>query len=80
MLSVEPTLVQCVKEARAMLRRPLTPNEFLEIANDLVKGTETERNVVEFKKVHCGVDDGTGRANLSKGYYSGFMKRNKHLL
>ena len=49
MAPVEPHLGELIC-AMAKIRRCLTSSEALSLANDLIKGTATEKNVIEFKK------------------------------
>ena len=49
MANVEPALVGLILKIRA-IRRCLTPSQCLHLANDLVAGTETEKQVIQLKK------------------------------
>ncbi len=46
---VEPHLVELIC-VMAEIRRCLTSSEAFSLVNDLIKGTSTEQNVIEFKK------------------------------
>ena len=50
MASVEPHLIELIR-AMAEFRRCLTTSEALALANDLICGTPTERNIIEWKKL-----------------------------
>ena len=50
MVDVGPVLVDLIIKMSA-IRRCLTSTQCLHLANDLVAGTETEKKVVEFKKI-----------------------------
>ena len=79
MLSVEPTLVMLMIQM-ARIRRSFNFTTGLSLANSLIKGTEIETQVLEFKRQHkMGPDDDEGML-LGAGYWKGFWNRNHHLL
>lgn len=73
--AMEPILVDfCIKLAR--MGQPLGKEQVLCLANDLIKGTESQERLVEYKKKHTSAsseDSGT----LGRRWYENFMKRNK---
>ena len=79
MLKVEPILVQlCIQIGR--IGQPVKPDNFLALANSLIKGKEIEKEVIKFKAKHCGYDINSESANLGQAYFRGFMNRNQHLI
>ena len=50
MVSVEPHLIVLIC-AIAEIRRCLTISEVLALGNDLICGTQTEKNIIEWKKL-----------------------------
>jgi hypothetical protein len=79
MMSVEPTLVMFCKKMSSA-GRPLGKQEFLSLANSLIKGSPVEQEVIRFKAKYCGGDPNSESADLSDSYFKFFMKRNKHLI
>ena len=77
MVDAEPQLVELIIRM-GRIRRCLTPTQCLHLANDLIKGTEIEARVINFKKklFHRDYDS----AELGLRYWSGFKKRWSHKL
>ena len=60
----------------AMNQRAFIAQKVSEIANSLIKGTEIEKRVIEWKVRHYGYrpdPDKEARANLGTKYASGFL-------
>ena len=72
MADVEPVLVDLIIKM-SRIRRCLTPTQCLHLANDLVKGTETEKEVIKFKEkqYHRRYTS----ASLGPSYWNGFKSR-----
>jgi hypothetical protein len=82
MLSIEPYLVEMIGQLESM-RVPISSRQGLALANSIISGTAQEKKVLEWKENHCvafrkNLDDKP--MVLGKGYWAGFMKRNKHLV
>ena len=77
MADVEPALVALILKMSA-IRRCLTPSQCLHLANDLVAGTETEKQVIEFKKKLYKKDYDS--ADLGMNYWNGFKRRWEHVI
>ena len=78
MYQVEPQLVTLIL-AMAQARRCLQASECISLANDLIKGTEVEKTIIERKRKNMELfDDNT--PVLGKKYWQLFNKRWKHKL
>lgn len=80
MLALEPQLVLLLRSKVQATGIPLKPARVLTLANDLIRGTATEKKVIAYKARVCGSDPNAEEANLGAKYYQNFMKRNGHLL
>lgn len=73
--SAEPdfitTLVQMAK-----IRQSLTPIQSVNLINTIIKGTQVQRNLVEFKKKNSHRESG----EIGIGYWRASKKRNTHLI
>jgi len=78
MSGVEPQLVTLIL-AMAQARRCLRASECLSLANDLIKGTEVEKKIIERKKKRNELYDDNSPV-LGKKYWQLFNKRWKHKL
>ena len=78
MSGVEPQLVTLIL-AMAQARRCLRASECLSLANDLIKGTEVEKKIIERKKKRSERYDDNSPV-LGKKYWQLFNKRWKHKL
>ena len=79
MAHLEPVLVElCIQLGCA--RQPLKCKNFIPLANSLIKGALTEKEIIQFKAHYSHGDKNAESAQLGKGYYRGFMKRNEHRL
>ena len=52
MAKVEDKLVGLIIQM-ARIRHPLTPYSCLQLANDFISGTQTEKDVIDFKNKYC---------------------------
>ena len=77
MAKVEDKLVGLIIQM-ARIRHPLTPSSCLQLANDFISGTQTEKNVIDFKTKYCFNESKDGERLLGRGYFKGFKKRNAH--
>jgi len=77
MRAVEPQLVELILRM-SRIRRCLTATQCLLLANDLVKGTKHEHNVVAFKEKRYKRKFDS--ADLGQNYWKGFKKRWEHTL
>ena len=72
MSKVEPKLVELIIQM-SRIRRCLTGSQCLHLANDLIAGTEVEKEVIKFKeKIH---QKKLETASLGLNYWRGFKKR-----
>ena len=74
---VEPKLVELIIRM-SRIRRCLTPFQCLHLANDLIKGTEIEKNVIAYKEKQFRRKFES--ADLGNRYWQGFKKRWDHKL
>ncbi len=82
MLAIEPYLVEMIRELEKM-RVPISSRQGLALANSIISGTAYEKQVLEWKENHCVSSKNNPEQQpmvLGKGYWSGFMKRNKDLV
>ena len=77
MIKVEDKLVGLIIQM-ARIRHPLTPSGCLQLANDFISGTQTEKDVIDFKTKYCFNNSKDGERLLGRGYFKGFKKRNAH--
>jgi Tc5 transposase DNA-binding domain len=75
---IEPLIVEwCVKLAK--MGKPLTRNDVIELASEIIEGTKYTDNLIKFKDKRNIQEDGE-RSRLSHGWYRGFMNRHKEAL
>jgi len=82
MIDIEPYLVELIGELEKM-RVPISCRQGLALANSIISGTSHESRVIAWKQKHCNSfnrSDSSEEPLLGKGYWSGFMKRNGHLV
>lgn len=77
-INVEPLLVSLIVQLRRMCT-PISCATGLALANLLIQGTETEEKVIKWKKKYSYISDtmSDDDSTLSRGYWNGFMRRNK---
>ena len=73
MAEAEPQLVELIVRM-GRIRRCLTPTQCLHLANDLIKGTEIERKIIDFKRNLFRNRDYED-VDLGLRYWAGFKKR-----
>ena len=77
MSTVEPKLVELIIQM-SRIRRCLTGSQCLHLANDLIAGTDVEKEIIKFKeKVYKKKFE---TASLGLSYWRGFKKRWEHRL
>ena len=83
LLEIEGIVVKFLVQ-RAKMNKPLTSTEALSFINSLIKDSDIVLKIIAFReqrKVFNGRDVAEDKKFiLGKGYYRGFLKRNKHLL
>ena len=77
MASVEPKLVKLIC-AMAEIRRCLTASEAIALANSLIEGSETEREIIEWKKARSEINDNS--PVLGRKWWQLFKRRWAHRL
>ena len=77
MADVEPVLVDLIIKM-SRIRRCLTPTQCLHLANDLIRGTDIEKNVIKFKEDRYHQQYTS--ASLGLSYWNGFKTRWGHKL
>jgi hypothetical protein len=75
MESIEPYIVSIIIQLSNM-RIPITVSQGLQLCNSIIKGTKYKEVVNQFKSKTCR----SVTAELGRGYWRGFLKRNKHLI
>lgn len=60
----------------ARMRQSLSPSQCIELINSMISGTDAERDLIAFKRLHSYGEDGT----VGLGYWKAFKKRNSHLI
>ena len=79
MLDVEPILLEfCLQLDR--MNQSIDKKTFLLLANSLIRGTQTERKVIDWKHKHLGYDKNATSADLGSRYYYQFLKRHSDQL
>ena len=73
MAKVEDKLVDLIIQM-ARLGHPLTPSSCLQLANDFISGTQTEKDVIDFKTKYCFNKSKDGESLSGRGYFKGFKK------
>ena len=79
MIKVEDKRVGLIIQM-ARIRHPLTPSSCLQLVNDFISGTQTKKDVIDFKTKYCFNKSKDGGRLLGRGYCKGFKKRNAHLI
>jgi hypothetical protein len=69
---IEPYVVSLII-LLANMHVPITSSQGLQLCNSIIKGTNFEHAVMEYKKNNCR----SAPINLGPGYWRGFMKHNK---
>ena len=59
----------------ARIMHPLTPSSCLQLVNDFISGTQTEKDVIGFETKYCFNNSKDGERLLGRGYFKGFKKR-----
>ena len=72
MVRIEPIVVEIILQM-ARLRQCLCPSKGLQLVNSLIKGTEIQKELIDWKKKNTLNTNGT----LGTGYWPNFLKRNK---
>ena len=72
MVRIEPIVVEIILQM-ARLRQCLCPSKGLQLVNSLIKGTDIQKELIEWKKKNTLNTNGT----LGTGYWRNFLKRNK---
>ena len=62
------------------INQALTPPEVIELANSLIKGTQHQENLRQWKKKHIRHNDGEDTGRVGQGFFNNFMKRWGHKL
>jgi hypothetical protein len=75
MEAIEPYIVSIIIQL-ANMRIPITVSQGLQLCNSIISGTRFKDQVAEFKKKNCR----SVTEELGRGYWRGFLKRNKHLI
>ncbi len=75
MEAIEPYIVSIIIQLTNM-RIPITVSQGLQLCNSIISGTKYKDVVDDFKKKYCR----SATASLGRGYWGGFLKRNKHLI
>ena len=71
---VEDKLVGLIIQM-ARNRHTLTSSSCLQLANDFISGTQTEKDVIDFKTKYCFNNTKGGERLLDRGYFKGFKKK-----
>lgn len=70
-------MIPIVMERKKKKRTPLTPNEFVDVANGLLEGSIHREHLVEYKQKNDPHQSEYEQGRIGKGYYNTFMKRYK---
>jgi hypothetical protein len=80
MNDIKPYLVELIGQLEKM-RVPISCRQGLALANSIISGTSHESRAIAWKEKHCNsFQNGSKEPLLGKGYWSGFMKQNSHLV
>jgi len=79
MLELEPYLVELIKKL-ADMRTPVTTAQGLELANSLIEGKSTQKQLIDWKSKNCHAYKMKGTVKLGKSYWRNFLRRNSHLI
>ena len=74
MAKVEDKLVGLIIQM-ARIRYPLTPSSCLQLVNDFISGTQTKKDVIDFKNKYCFNKSIYSERLLGRGYFKGFKKK-----
>ena len=74
MTKVEDKFVNLIMKL-VRIRHPLTPSSCLQLANDLISGTQTEKDVIDFKNIYRFNKSKDGERLLGHGYFKGLNKK-----
>jgi hypothetical protein len=77
MLELEPYLVELIKKL-ADMRTPVTTAQGLELANSLIEGKSTQKQLIDWKSKNCHAYKMKGTVKLGKSYWRNFLRRNSH--
>ena len=77
MAKVEDNLVGLMIKMTC-IRHPLTPSSYLQLANNLMSGTESEDDVIDIKSKYCFNTSKDGKRLLGRDYFKGFKKKHAH--
>ena len=58
----------------ARMRQALSPSEGVSLINSMILGTQTQKDLIKFKEIHCC----NARGTVGVGYWRGFKRRNEH--
>ena len=74
MAKVEDKLVGLIIKM-ARISHTLTPSSCLQLVNDFISGTQTEKDMIDFKTKYCFNKSKDGESLLNRGYFKGFKKK-----
>ena len=77
MIKVEDKLVGLIIQL-ARIRHLLTSSSYLQLANDFISRTQTEKDVIDFKTKYYFNNSKDDERLSYRGYFKGFKKRNDH--
>jgi hypothetical protein len=75
LMDIEPYIVSLIIQL-ANMRVPLTTAQGLQLCNSIIRGTKYDKLVAEFKENNLR----SATKELGRGYWRGFLKRNKNLI
>ena len=73
MTKVEDKLVDLIIQM-VRIRYPLTPSSCLQLANDFISRTQTEKDMIDFKTKYCFNNSKDGERLIGCGYFKGLRK------
>ena len=73
MAKVEDNLVGLIVQMER-IRHQLTLSSCLQLANDYISGTQTEKDVIDFKTKYCFNKSKDGERLLGRGYFKGLKR------
>ena len=77
LISLEQSAVTTIKQM-CRIRQCLTPNQGIALINSMVVGTDAQSKLVEWKNKNSHINDDIDlQGQIGKGYWQGFMKRNR---
>ena len=77
MAKVEDKLVGLMVQIER-IRHQLTLSSYLQLAHDFTSGTQTEKDVIDFKPKYCSNKSKDGERLLGRGYFKGLKKRSSY--